>query len=161
MVITREKYSWFDVSEEVKRLLILASENWENSKLSEHYMNEALQRAGDNLEVLVGAYRFFFYQHNPAIALNIAEKVMGIVRDKENLPSEWCDLEPILARQKEEENLRLYLNAYAAKGYIMAKLGRVEEAKLITERVKNLDNNRETCATTVYDVLTSPPEEEE
>ena len=161
MPIIQEKYSWFDVSEEVKRLLILASENWENSELSKHYMNEALERAGDNLEVLVGAYRFFFYQKNPTIALNIAERVMGIIRAKENLPSDWSELEPLLARRKEEEYLRLYLNAYAAKGYMLAKLGKIEEAKAITEGVKKIDKNRETCATTIYDVLTSPPEEED
>lgn len=161
MPVIQEKYSWFDVSEEIKRLLILASENWENAKLSQHYMKEALERAGDNLEVLIGAYRFFFYQKNPAIALNIAERVMGIITVKENLPSQWLELESILERRKEEENLRLYLNAYAAQGYILAKLGRLEEAKRITERVKKLDTNRETCATTVYDVLTSPPEEED
>ncbi|MBP0019209.1 MAG: hypothetical protein J7647_16865 [Cyanobacteria bacterium SBLK] len=161
MPVIQEKYSWFDVSEEIKRLLILASENWENTQLSEHYMKEALEKAGDNLQVLIGAYRFFFYQKNPAIALNIAERVIKIITVRENLPSHWLELEPILERRKEEENLRLYLNAYAGKGYMLAKLGKIEEAKLITERVKKIDTNRETCATTIYDVLTSPPEEED
>ncbi|MEM9540510.1 MAG: hypothetical protein AAGA60_13540 [Cyanobacteria bacterium P01_E01_bin.42] len=161
MPVTQEKYSWFAVSEEIKRLLILASDNWENTQLSQHYMQEALAKAGDNLEVLVGAYRFFFYQKNPGIDLNIADRVIGILTVQENFPSEWLELEPILERRKEEENARLYLNAYAAKGYMLAKLGNVEEAKLITERVKKIDTNRETCATTIYDVLTSPPEDED
>ena len=30
--------SWYDASEEVKELLILATDNWENSSLAEQYI---------------------------------------------------------------------------------------------------------------------------
>ena len=153
--------SWYNASEDVKELLILATDNWENSSLSEQYINQALEKAGDNIDVLVGAYRFFFYKNKPELALKIAKKVLGIIQEKENLPLEWEQLQPILMKRQEEPNIRLYLNAYASQGYIFAKMGQLETAKLITERVKGIDEHRESCATTVFEVLTKDPDEDD
>ena len=153
--------SWYNASEEVKELLVLATDNWENSSLSEEYINQALEKAGDNIDVLVGAYRFFFYKNKPQLALKIAKKVLGLIEDKENLPLEWEQLQPILSERQKEPNIRLYLNAYASQGYILAKMGQIEAAKLITERVQGIDQYRESCATTVFEVLTKDPDEED
>lgn len=153
--------SWYDASEDVKELLVLATDNWENSSLSEQYINQALEEAGDNIDVLVGAYRFFFYKNKPELALKIAKKVLGIIQEKENLPLEWEQLQPILMKRQQEPNIRLYLNAYASQGYILAKMGEIETAKLITERVKGIDEHRESCATTVFEVLTKDPDEDD
>jgi tetratricopeptide (TPR) repeat protein len=161
MTVTQAKLSWYDVDSQVKQLLILASDNWENTELSEQYMNEALAKAGNNLDVLIGAYRFFFYKSKSEAALKIATQVMQIIKQQENLPTEWEQLQPILNSRKNEPAIRLYLNAYAATGFIFAKLGRLEEAKIVTERVKKIDERRESCATTVFEVLTEPPEEDE
>ena len=135
--------SWYDASEEVKELLVLATDNWENSSLSEQYINQALEKAGDNIDVLVGAYRFFFYKNKPELALKIVKKVLRIIQEKENLPLEWEQLQPILMKRQQEPNIRLYLNAYASQGYMLAKMGEIETAKLITERVQRIDEHRE------------------
>ncbi len=153
--------SWYDASEEVKELLVLATDNWEDSSLSEQYINQALEKAGDNIDVLVGAYRFFFYKNKPELALKIAKKVLSIIEEKENLPLEWEQLQPILRERQKEESIRLYLNAYASQGYILAKIGEIETAKLITERVKTIDEHRESCATTVFEVLTKDPDDDD
>jgi tetratricopeptide (TPR) repeat protein len=161
MTATQAKLSWYDVDSEVKQLLILASDNWDNTELSEQYMKEALAKADNNLDVLIGAYRFFFYKSKSEAALKIATKVIKILQQKENLPTEWEQLQPILNSRKNEPAIRLYLNAYAATGFVFARLGRLEEAKIVTERVKQIDEKRESCATTVFEVLTQPPEEDE
>lgn len=158
---TEEKLSCSDVSQDVNNLLILASQNWENTLLSEQYINEALTLAESNLDVLIGAYRFFFYKNKPLIALGVAEKVLSIVQKRKNLPQEWEELQSILIEQKDDSLIRLYLNAYAAMGFLLAKLGRIEEAKIITERVTILDEHRESCAGTVFDVLTRSPDEDD
>jgi hypothetical protein len=75
---TKEQYSWYDAPPEVKELLILASENWDNTELSEQYINQALAIAGKNANVLIGAYRFFFYKSKAEIALQIAERVVNM-----------------------------------------------------------------------------------
>ena len=161
MAASQNQLSWYDVSEDVKSLLISASENWENTILAEQNINEALNRAENNLDVLTGAYRFFFYKKKPEIALKIAKKILKIIRETENLPLQWEQLKPILVARQSDSSIRLYLNAYAAQGFILAKLGQLEEAKLITERVKEIDKNRESCATTVFEILTKSPDEDD
>lgn len=161
MAVSKDQLSWYDVSEDVKNLLILASNNWENTILAEEYIREALNKAKNNLDVLIGAYRFFFYKKKPEIALEIAKKILNIIQETENLPLQWEQLKPILVSRQSDSSIRLYLNAYAAQGFILAKLGQLEEAKLITKRVKEIDKNRESCATTVFEVLTKSPEEDD
>ncbi|HAC62848.1 MAG TPA: hypothetical protein DCF68_04755 [Cyanothece sp. UBA12306] len=161
MEINKDQLSWSNVAEDVKQLLVLASDNWENTDLAEQYINEALAKGKDNLDVLVGSYRFFFYKNKPQIVLTIAKKVLNIITETENLPLEWEQLKPILVSRQQEESIRLYLNAYAAQGFVLAKIGQLEEAKLITERVKEIDTNRESCATTVFEVLTQSSSEED
>ncbi|MGK7937596.1 MAG: hypothetical protein AB4206_17655 [Xenococcaceae cyanobacterium] len=156
-----DRVSWCDVEPEIKQLLLLASENWEYTGLAEKYIREALSRAGDNLDVLVGAYRFFFYKHQPAVALSIVQQVLQSIATKENLPIEWSQLKPILIARKQEPSIRLYLNAYAAKGLVLAQLGKLEEAKIISQSIKDIDDSREFCATTVFEVITRSPDEEE
>ena len=161
MQTIQDKLSWYDVEPEIKQLLLLASENWEYTGLAETYIREALSKAGNNLDVLVGAYRFFFYKHQPSTALSIAQQVLQIIATKENLPVEWSQLKPILITRKEEPLIRLYLNAYAAKGLILAQLGKIEQAKQISQRVKDIDDTRQFCATTVFEVIAKSPDEEE
>jgi len=161
MQTIQDQFSWCDVEPEVKQLLLLASENWEYTGLAEKYIRSALSQAGNNLDVLVGAYRFFFYKHKPATALSIAEQVLQLISTAENLPIEWSELKLFLLTHKQEPNIRLYLNAYAAKGLILAQLGKLTSAKEISERVREIDDSREFCATTVFEVITRSPDEDE
>ncbi len=161
MQTIEEQFSWCDVKPEIKQLLFQASENWEYTGLAEKYIREALSKAGNNLDVLVGAYRFFFYKHKPAIALSIAQQVLQTISNQEALPREWSQLQPILSSRKQEPDIRLYLNAYAATGLILAQLGRLEEAKDISQQVKQIDDSSQFCATTVLEVLTKASDEDE
>ena len=161
MQTIEDRFSWCDVESEIKQLLFLASENWEYTGLAEKYIKEALSKAGNNLDVLVGAYRFFFYKHKPAIALSIARQLIRTIATQEDLPQEWSELQPILLIRKQEPNIRLYLNAYAATGLVLAQLGELEEARDISHKVKQIDNSREFCATTVFEVITRSPDKDE
>ena len=135
-----QPFSWYDAEPEVKQLLLLASENREDASLSENYVRKALFKAGDNLSVLVGAYRFFFYQHQPTVALAIARQVLQSIAVRENLPAQWSQLKPILEAGQQNDNIRLYLNTYAAISLVLAQLGEIEEAKLISQRVREIDD---------------------
>jgi tetratricopeptide (TPR) repeat protein len=162
MQITENKYSWCDLPEDVKNFLDLATQNWENTTESEKYINQALAEAGDHPDVLIAAYRFFFYKNNPSRALQVAEKVIENVKKSENLPDDWEELKPILANRLNDPEIRLYLNAYAASGFVLAKLGQLEKAKEITGRVKEIDDKKEFGGgSTVFDVLTKPDDDDE
>ncbi|NJK37789.1 MAG: hypothetical protein HC835_18440 [Oscillatoriales cyanobacterium RM2_1_1] len=161
MQTTKEELSWLEVPPDVKILLIQAAENWEDTEVSEQLINQALAKAEDNLDVLTGSYRYFFYKSHWSMALQMAEKVMTQIQDKEQLPETWEELKPIILENREKPMIRLYLNAYAAVGFVLARLGKLPEAKEISERIKDVDEKRELCSTTVFDVLTRPPEEDD
>jgi tetratricopeptide (TPR) repeat protein len=160
MQIDAERFSWFQVPEEIKKLLILAAENWENTSQSEKYMNQALAKTEDNTEVLVAAYRYFYYKNNYQMALKTAIKVIEKIKEAEKLPDRWEQLQPILTNRKEDPSIRLYINAYAASGLVLAKLGELEKAKEISTKVKGIDDNNDFGAGILLDILTRPPEEE-
>ncbi|WP_026733089.1 hypothetical protein [Fischerella sp. PCC 9605] len=160
MQIDAERFSWFQVPEEIKRLLILAAENWENTSQSEKYMNQALAKTEDNTEVLVAAYRYFYYKNNYQMALKTAIKVIEKIKEAEKLPDNWEKLRAILTNRKEDPSIRLYINAYAASGLVLAKLGELEKAKEISTKVKGIDDTNDFGAGILLDILTRPPEEE-
>ena len=156
-----EQFSWFKVPEDIKQLLILAAENWENTSSSEKYINQALAKTRNNTDVLIAAYRYFYYKQNYPMALQIAEKVVEEVNKNENLPSNWEELKSVLMKRKEEANIRLYINAYAASGLVLAKLGETDKAKEICIKVKEVDDKNDFGAGILFDILTHPPEEDE
>jgi hypothetical protein len=158
---TTDLPSWYPVSDDVKRLLQLAATHWEDTAQSQVYMEQAIADSENSLAVLVAAYRYFFYKSNNPLALQMATQVVDQITAAEHLPIDWEHLKPILSARKEEPNIRLYLNAYAASGLVLARLGDVDRAKEITARVKEIDDQREFGATTIFDVLTQPPEDDE
>jgi tetratricopeptide (TPR) repeat protein len=155
------KFSWFEVPEEVKELLILAAQNWEDTSTSEKYIQAALAMTGENTDVLVSAYRFFFYKNNYFLALQITRQLLDKIKESEKFPDEWEALKPILVSRREEPPMRLYLNAYAATGLVLAKLGEIERAKEISLRVKEIDDKHDFGAGILLDVLTRPAEEDD
>jgi hypothetical protein len=161
MEIDTNRFSWFDVADDVKELLILAAQTWENTEESAKYMQQALAKTGENTDVLVAAYRYFYYKNNYVLALTTAEKITAKIRKEENLPDNWEKLQPILVERHAEPQIRLYLNAYAASGLVLAKLGKIEQAKEITTRMKGIDEKNDFGAGILLDILTRPPEEDD
>jgi tetratricopeptide (TPR) repeat protein len=161
MQIDTNKFSWFQVPENIKKLLILAADTWENTAESENYMQQALAQSDNNLDILVSAYRYFYYKNNYVLALQTTTKLLDRIKESEKFPEKWEQLNPILINRREETQIRLYLNAYAATGLVLAKLGDLEKAKEISIRVKEIDPKHDFGAGILLDVLTRPAEEED
>jgi hypothetical protein len=145
--------SWYPVSEDIKRLLLSVSEHWHTPEIADQYMQQAIALAGDRPDVLVSAYRYFFYTHNNQLALQVAQKVLALVQKSENLPTEWVQLKPILSERLDEPNIRLYINAYAASGLIHARLGELEVAQQIATRVSEIESRNEFGGKVVQNIL--------
>ena len=62
--------------------------------------------------------------------------------------------------RKDEPIIRLYLNAYAASGLVLAKIGEIDKAKTVSAQVKEIDDKNQFGAAILYDILTRPSEEE-
>jgi hypothetical protein len=160
MEINTNSFSWFDVADDVKELLILAAQTWENTEESAKYIQQALAKTGENTDVLVAAYRYFYYKNNYVLALTTAEKITAKIKKAESLPDDWRELKPILVNRREESQIRLYLTAYAASGLVLAKLGKIEQGKEISARIKGIDDKNDFGAGILLDILTRPPEED-
>ena len=160
MQLKENKFSWYDVPEDIKNLLMLAVENWEDTETSENYINQALTKTDGNLDILIGAYRYFFYKNNMKMSLQLAHKVIAEVEKRENLPSDWQELKSILARRKNEQQINLLITAYAASGLIIAKMGNLAKAKVISEEVQEIDEKND-LAKILFDIITRPPDEDE
>ncbi|WP_375492243.1 hypothetical protein [uncultured Nostoc sp.] len=161
MQTNTNQFSWFQVPENIKNLLILAAQNWENTSESEEYIQQALAQTGENTDVLVAAYRFFYYKNNYSLALQTTIKLLDKIKELEKFPDEWEQLQPILVNRKEDPQIRLYLNAYAASGLVLAKLGEIEQAKEISTKVKQIDDKNDFGAGILLDILTRPAEEDD
>lgn len=157
---TSPMLSWYNVPEAVKRLLVQAAEQWEDTATSEQLINQAIALAGNHPDVLISAYRYFFYKNNQSLALQVANRVLTQVREAEQLPEDWETLQGILRERKDESNIRLFLNAYAASGFVLARMGEYEMAKEITRRVSEIDTKQFGGAAVVLDVLEHPEEED-
>ncbi|BAY42774.1 hypothetical protein SAMD00079811_03520 [Scytonema sp. HK-05] len=160
MQVDAERFSWFQVPDDIKQLLMLAAANWDNTSESEKYINQALAKTEDSTDVLVAAYRYFFYKNNYLMALQTAVKVIDRIKLSELLPDNWEQLKPILMSRKDDPKIRLYLNAYAASGLVLAKLGEIDKAKKVSAQVKEIDDKNQFGAAILYDILTRPSEEE-
>ncbi|NJK51170.1 hypothetical protein HC931_26425 [Candidatus Gracilibacteria bacterium] len=161
MKTSEANLSWYQVPSEIEKLLRSAAQSWENTQESDRYMQEAIALCDTNLDVLVSAYRYFFYKHRDRQALQIAIEVLEQIQKTEQLPENWQQLKPILVSRKEDYAIRLYLNAYSASGLVLARLGEIEKAKEITAKVKEIDDKNEFGASVVFDILTNPIDEDE
>ncbi len=159
--VDANRFSWFQVPEDIKKLLILAAQTWENTSESEKYIQQALAKTGDNTDVLVAAYRFFYYKNNYVLALQTASKVIDKIKEAEQFPDDWDHLKLILVNRQEEPQIRLYLNAYAASGLVLAKLGAIDQAKEVSNRVKEISDKYDFGAGILLDILTRPAEDDD
>ena len=78
---------YFDepLSPTVDNLLRRAAESYGTGN-AERLLLEAFQLARENLSVLVGLYRFYYYQHRYSMAIEVAHHVMSVVAPRIDFP---------------------------------------------------------------------------
>ncbi|MEO1133394.1 MAG: hypothetical protein AAFX40_11895 [Cyanobacteria bacterium J06639_1] len=151
---------WYRVPREIANLLLAAVATWEDTTRSEHYILQALQHPETNLEVLVSAYRYFFYKNNDRMARRLALQVMEHVKQAESLPDDWDKLRTILRDRRSDPSIRLYLSAYTALGILVARWGAFQAAIDISTRICSVDLDNEFGAELILSILTAEDEED-
>lgn len=146
--------SWYQVHPEIRQLLLAAVATWEDTDRSERFILQALAHPATNLDVLVSAYRYFFYKHNNCMARRLALQVMERIRQEESLPEEWAQLQPILKERLSDTPVRLYLNAYTALGMMLARWGAFQAAIEISRNVRSIDERDVFGAGIILNILT-------
>ncbi|PMR73806.1 hypothetical protein [Billgrantia endophytica] len=125
---------------------------------AERPLLEAWALAPDNLCVLVGLYRFYYYQHRYMDALDIATRVMTIVAPRLALPSAWNEIDDRHLMSAKEHGvglLRFYLLALKGAGYLCLRLGHFEKGKAMLAKVVELDIDDRLGARLLLDVVTA------
>ncbi len=146
-------FSWFEAPEHVKANLQKAIESWEDTEKSSQYVLKALEENRGNLNVLVSAYRFFFYKQNYPMAIQIALKIMDILRSKRSIPEEKREMLAYLRSNLEDYDIRLFINAYSAYAFMLMSLGSLEKATEILNLLKEIDEKGEFGISTMLGLI--------
>jgi hypothetical protein len=158
--ISAFSFSWYHVPADLKVLLQRAADSWQDEDKANHYMEQALAHPDSTVDVLISAYRYFFYRHNHGMAQKIAQQVLEQVRLREKLPSAWPQLQPLLRQRRDQPLIRIYLTAYSALGYILARLGELDRARTMATRLQTIDDHDEFGASLILNILT-PSEDDD
>jgi len=123
---------------------------------AEQPLLEALRQAPESLNVLVAAYRFYYYQHRLEDALRIAGQALAVTARRLDIPLAWALLSEAHLSQGGPAAmalLRFHLLSLKAEAYLLLRLGRQEEGKAILEKLVALDSNNRLGAQQLLEVV--------
>lgn len=148
---------YFDdpLAPEVAACLAAAAEQY-GEGTAEQPLLAAQALAPDNLSVLVGLYRFHYYQHRYQDALAIADRAMAVVGPRLQLPADWRAIDSAALAEAATHGiglLRFHLLALKGAGYLSLRLGRFEQGKAMLAKVVELDTDNRLGARVLLDVL--------
>lgn len=116
---------------EAERLIAEAASQY-GERGTETLLLRAHLIAPEHLTVLVGLYRFYFYQHRLDDALLVAERAIVLSARQLGLPNDWRSLDERwlgTAASTSFSLLRFYLLALKAASIVLLRLGRITESR--------------------------------
>lgn len=103
-------------------------------------VGKALEKAPHDLDVRLGAYRFFFYTHRFAEAVPQAEAILALAAQRLNVAADWRAVRADDAAFGAAELAPgLYLQALIALAYCHMRLGDFERGQPYLDKVFELD----------------------
>lgn len=103
-------------------------------------VDAALATAPHDLDVRLGAYRFYFYTHDFAAAVPQAEAILTMAAQRLNVAADWRSVQPGDAAFSAPETAPgLYLQALIALAYCHMRLGDFERGQPYLDKAFALD----------------------
>jgi tetratricopeptide (TPR) repeat protein len=134
------RYYGGDLPAAAERALHAVGLDWEDEAAAEGHIYEALDLAPGHLAVQLAAYKFYFYRHRLTEALPYARTCLAQILRRNQLPADWRDLRAEdAAFTSLDPEPRMVLFALVANGYVLARLGRIEEGRAVLTKVTELD----------------------
>ncbi|MCB1790295.1 MAG: hypothetical protein KDJ24_08350 [Gammaproteobacteria bacterium] len=123
---------YFDTEQDpvVTELLSGAAEAY-GTPAAEQRLLRAYFHAPESLSVLVGLYRYYYYQHRYDDALDVADRALLVTRQRLGFTADTLTLSPAEVAAVGERSMTLFrFHLYALKGsaYLLMRLGRNAEA---------------------------------
>lgn len=151
---------------EAERLIAQASSEY-GEDTAEIALLRAHLMAPDNLTVLVGLYRYYFYQHRLEDALMVAERAMLLSGRLLGLSPDWRTLDETrlgTAAANSFGMMRFYLLALKAASVVLLRLGRIDASRDRLIKLAGLDSRDQLGAAKLLEVVDTfhhPAEESE
>jgi tetratricopeptide (TPR) repeat protein len=143
-----------ELSFEVEQLVAAAAQNY--GAESEQLLLQALHMAPQSLTVLIGLYRYYYYQHRYRNAIEVARQVMAMVGQKIEFPDDWrkINMNHVACGVTHTFTLvRLYFFALKAAGYCCLRMAQFEEGRAMLEKVVAMDSADRIGARLLLEVL--------
>lgn len=143
------------VPAEAERLIAQAALEY-GEPTAEFSLLRAHLLAPENLSVLVGLYRYYFYQHRLEDALQVAERAMQLSGRQLGLPADWHLLDECrlgLAAESSFGLLRFYLLALKAASIVQLRMGRIADSRERLVKLSELDSRDQLGAAKLLEVV--------
>jgi hypothetical protein len=140
---------------EAERLIAQAAREYGEAS-AEPALLRAHLLAPENLTVLVGLYRYYFYQHRLEDALVVAERAMQLSGRHLGLPKEWNQIDEAqlgCAAKNSFGLLRFYLLALKAASVVLLRLGKIAASRARLEKLSSLDSRDQLGAAKLLEVV--------
>lgn len=135
-----ERRHYPDLPAEAERALRQAGLSWADEVEAERWLQRAAQLAPSHLAVHIGRYRNAFYRHQYADAVLHAHACLAHVARARNFAGDWRQVRAGDADfASEDADLRLWLRALQALGYVLMRAGRLEDGRDAWGKVLELD----------------------
>ncbi|MDD2885542.1 MAG: hypothetical protein PHT48_10925 [Dechloromonas sp.] len=112
--------------------------------------------APENLTVLVGLYRYYFYQHRLEDALQVAERAMQLSGRHLGLPADWRQIDECQLGSAAASSfglLRFYLLALKAASVVLLRLGDIAASRDRLIKLATLDSRDQLGAGKLLEVV--------
>lgn len=132
-----------ELSEQVESLMLQAASAYGEGK-GELPLLKAFLLAPTSLTVMVGLYRFYYYQHRLQEAMDVAERACLTAASRIGFPDNWRmtnEIHLASAVVKSMGLVRFYLTGLKACGYLCLRLGRLDEGRERLIKVRELDEH--------------------
>lgn len=135
---------YFDVPPpaEISDLIQEASERYGDPE-AEALLLRAYFLAPRDYTVLVAVYRYYFYQRRLDDTRLVALRVLDQIAAEVGLPADWRQLDDAAVTTAAERSMtltRFYLSTLKADGYLLMRMGRLEEAIERLEKLVDVDD---------------------
>lgn len=156
------RYYGGDLPAEAERALHAVGLCWDDEQASEAQIQRALAIAPRHLAVHYGAYKFYYYRRRLDEALPHVEAWVDEAIRRNGLPSDWRAVSSSDADFTHfDSEPRVFLFSLRAMGWLLARLGRIEEGRAALAKVAALDPQDQIRARRLIAILDQPDEEDD
>ncbi|ACD82514.1 Conserved hypothetical protein [Methylacidiphilum infernorum V4] len=147
---------WGALDPEAEEELKKASLSYPDKRKVLYHLSRAFEKAGAHMTVLIGMYRFYFYQSDLQKSLYWGKRCVAQAAKKLGISENWEKLtEEHRNRLRKEESplVDLYLRAFHAVAYLLGRLGKKEEALKMLELLCQIDESKQLGAERLVGIL--------